>query len=110
MIATVQTINRSTYTMDKGEKIPMHAHDYMHNTRVLTGRSWVEVKGIRSFGMSSADVAYELPANIPHEITAMIDGTIVINEFEPPELRQPGGAPDLPRAGVLMADGTVAYP
>ena len=109
MIATVQTINRSTYTMDKGEKIPMHVHDYMHNTRVLTGRSWVEVKGVKSFGMSSADVAYELPANIPHEITAMIDGTIVINEFE---ARGPinGAAPDLPRAGVLMADGTVVYP
>jgi quercetin dioxygenase-like cupin family protein len=104
MIATVQTINRSTYTMDKGEKIPMHQHTYMHNTRVLVGVSRVEIKGVRIFSMSAESVACELPADIPHEITAMIDGTVVINEFE---TGKAGPPPDLPTGGVMLVDGTI---
>lgn len=107
MIATVQTINRSTYTLAKGEKIPMHQHPYMHNTRVLVGVSKVEVLDHQAplmFQMTPNDVARELPANIPHEITAMVDGTVVINEFE---TGKAGPPPDLPTGGVMLVDGTI---
>ncbi len=73
-------VTATVYHMDAGEKIERHQHPVEHTTAVLAGQSKAEIFGFTSPRiMTPADESWVLPANIDHEITALENGTIVMN-------------------------------
>jgi len=77
-------VTATVYVMQKGEKIPLHQHTYKHTTSVAAGSTEVEMwtpddtKGWLK-PMWPDESPFELPANIDHEIRALVDGTVVVN-------------------------------
>jgi len=65
---------------EAGEGIPMHQHDYNHATVCHAGSCIVRVKG-REIIMHPGTQPLDLPANIPHSIEALEDGTVFTNIF-----------------------------
>jgi len=82
MITTIHSyggVTTTVYVMNAGEKIPRHQHTWAHTTSVAAGRSEVEIWPNDPFGMIVGDPPCPLPANIDHEIRALVDGTVVVN-------------------------------
>lgn len=103
-------VTASVYCMDAGEKIPMHQHPMTHTTGVVVGRSKVHV-GDEVFEMGPNDTDYVLPENVPHEVTALIDGTIVIHIIKSDSSGDQVGHHKKKKnhGGVMLVDGTVVY-
>jgi hypothetical protein len=104
-------VTATVYYLDKGEKVPRHRHDVDHTTSVLRGSADVVVYG----GEASAKLMRRvwgvplevLPANLDHEITAMEDGTIVMNMIAGTYTTTPADGPYAARGGVVLHDETV---
>lgn len=73
-------ITMHVYHTDKNEGIPMHEHTYNHATVCHAGSCVVRVKG-KEIHMIASTQPIDLPANIPHEIEALEDGTVFTNIF-----------------------------
>ena len=65
---------------DKGEGLPSHQHLYNHATVCHVGSCLVRVKG-KEILMTKDTQPLDLPANYPHEIEALEDGTVFVNMF-----------------------------
>lgn len=100
-------VSATCYFLDKGDKIPRHQHQVPHSTSAIAGRSAVDIfDGRPTAEMTRTTPLLELPPYIDHEITAMEDGTIVVNMIS----GEYSAAPDLPAAlpgGVLLDTGEV---
>jgi quercetin dioxygenase-like cupin family protein len=70
----------ATYHAASGEGLPMHDHTYNHATVCHAGSCVVRVKG-KEIVMQPGTMPLDLPANIPHEIEALEDGTVFTNIF-----------------------------
>lgn len=70
----------NVYHVDKGEGLPFHQHEWNHATVCHTGSCLVRVKG-KELVMTSISQPLDLPANEPHEIEALEDGTVFVNIF-----------------------------
>lgn len=98
----------TAYYLDQGETIARHRHDVEHTTITFSGYSKTEIyypDRIDATYMVWGSEALTLPANIDHEITALEDGTIVINMIA----GNYAASPDAParQGGVQLVDGTV---
>ena len=78
---TYYGVTSSLYYRDTGETIPRHQHPFDHTTQVVRGRTRVDLFGKPpvSFEMTFTDPAYVIPPNVDHEITALDDGTVILN-------------------------------
>ena len=65
----------------KGEGLPMHEHAWNHATVCQVGSCVVRVKG-KEIVMTATMQPIDLPANFPHEIEALEDGTVFVNIFK----------------------------
>jgi quercetin dioxygenase-like cupin family protein len=63
-----------------GWGLPMHQHEYNHATVCHAGSCVVRVKG-KEIIMNCDTQPIDLPANVPHEIEALEDGTVFVNVF-----------------------------
>lgn len=97
-------VTATVFRLDAGEKIPMHQHPMTHTTGVAAGRSRVQV-GDKTFEMSPGDLDYVLPENIPHEVTALTDGTIVVHIISGGTSGDQGAG----HGGVMLVDGTIVH-
>ena len=70
----------NVYHADKGEGLPLHEHEWNHATVCHVGSCVVRVKG-KEIVMTATTQPIDLPANIPHEIEALEDGTVFVNVF-----------------------------
>lgn len=98
------------YYLDAGDRVPRHSHPHQHTTRVLVGRARVDLFADPPQGevMTRLDPDVMLPPNIEHEITALNDGTVVMNVVALDDLPPPG--PPAAAGGVMMACGCVVQP
>lgn len=73
----------AVWHLDKGKCVSggKHKHDVEHTVMTLAGATKVHIYdvGERPHHMTPDDPALVLPAGIYHEITATVDGTIVMN-------------------------------
>lgn len=99
----------TVYFMNAGDKIAMHTHAVMHTTGCAAGKSEVEIEGEAPFQMVSGVPDFDLPANIPHEIRAIEDGTVIVNLISGGDgtISADGGGPT--HGGVMLVDGTIVY-
>lgn len=65
------------YQANIGEGVPMHTHAFAHGTICQSGLCKVTC-GEESFVISN-NLMYEMPADVPHEIEALEDGTTIVN-------------------------------
>ena len=70
----------NVYHVNQGEGLPMHEHNHNHATVCHAGSCVVRVKG-REITMQPGTQPLDLPANIPHEIEALENGTVFTNIF-----------------------------
>jgi quercetin dioxygenase-like cupin family protein len=91
----------TVYFLERGEKVKRHKHPGEHSTGVAVGRARVTVDGSTPLEMAPGDEDFILPANLHHEIEALVDGTIVVNI---------SNVGNNARGGILMIDGTIEYP
>lgn len=70
----------NVYHIKQGEGLPMHEHTFKHATVCHAGSCVVRVKG-REIVMQPGTQPLDLPADIPHEIEALEDGTVFTNIF-----------------------------
>ncbi len=71
------------YYLDRGEQVPRHRHAIEHLTMVIVGQSGVQIfDGREPLEMTADDAPLVLPAGVDHVITALDDGTIVLNAIE----------------------------
>jgi quercetin dioxygenase-like cupin family protein len=68
------------YYANKGDGLTFHQHDYSHATMCQVGSCLVKVKG-KEFILTINSQPLDLPANVPHEIEALEDGTVFVNMF-----------------------------
>jgi quercetin dioxygenase-like cupin family protein len=68
----------NVYHADKGEGLPSHEHVWNHATVCHAGSCIVRVKG-KEIVMTAQTQPIDLPANFPHEIEALEDGTVFVN-------------------------------
>lgn len=73
-------ITHAIYHASFGEGLPVHQHEYNHATVCHAGSCVVRVKG-KEILMQPGTMPIDLPANIPHEIEALEDGTVFTNIF-----------------------------
>lgn len=73
-------ITHAIYHASSGEGLPVHQHEYNHATVCHAGSCVVRVKG-KEILMEPGTMPIDLPANIPHEIEALEDGTVFTNIF-----------------------------
>ena len=66
------------YSANTGFGLPTHSHLVDHVTFCLAGSCRVTV-GDKTFVLTDDSRPVVLPANIPHEIEALEDGTVFIN-------------------------------
>lgn len=71
----------NVYHADKGDGLPMHQHSFSHANVCQVGSCVVRVKG-KEIVMNAETQPLDLPANIPHEIEALEDGTVFVNIFK----------------------------
>ncbi len=73
------------WRMDAGDKIERHSHPFVHTTGVAYGRTQVTIWRPNwefdpdIFTMCPGDKDNAFEANIPHEIEALENGTIIVN-------------------------------
>jgi hypothetical protein len=70
----------SVYHAKKGNGLPFHQHEFNHATMCHVGSCLVRVKG-KEIVLTANSQPIDLPANIPHEIEALEDGTVFVNVF-----------------------------
>jgi quercetin dioxygenase-like cupin family protein len=70
----------NVYFANKGDGLPFHQHEYSHATMCQVGSCLVKVKG-KEFILTINSQPLDLPANEPHEIEALEDGTVFVNMF-----------------------------
>jgi quercetin dioxygenase-like cupin family protein len=98
----------SLFQMNAGEKIARHKHSHTHTTGVARGQTKVSIFYYDNpeitdvFNMRPGDRDFPFPANTPHEIEAIEDGTIVVNLCHSHSLGVPAKA-----GGLALDDGTV---
>lgn len=68
------------YHADKGDGLPVHKHDFNHATMCQVGSCVVRVKG-KEIVLTADSQPLDLPADEPHEIEALEDGTVFVNVF-----------------------------
>lgn len=73
-------VTMNVYHIKQGEGLPMHEHTFKHATVCHAGSCVVRVKG-REIVMQPGTQPLDLPADIPHEIEALEDGTVFTNIF-----------------------------
>lgn len=73
-------VTMNVYHAKQGEGLPMHEHTFKHATVCHAGSCVVRVKG-REIVMQPGTQPLDLPADIPHEIEALEDGTVFTNIF-----------------------------
>jgi len=73
-------VSVATYHAEAGEGLPVHQHTHNHATVCHTGSCVVRVKG-KEIVMEPNTKPIDLPANIPHEIEALENGTVFTNIF-----------------------------
>ncbi len=101
-------VTATVYYLDKGEKGPRHRHGVTHTTQVIIGAVFVEVfDGRAAEVMGPEDRPLELPANIDHEITATMDGTIILNMIAGDYAVSTNTGQSSGQGGVMLHDGTV---
>ena len=71
----------NVYHSDKGDGLPMHQHSFSHANVCQVGSCVVRVKG-KEIVMNAETQPLDLPADIPHEIEALEDGTVFVNIFK----------------------------
>lgn len=91
------------YQYDKGDVLSWHKHDVSHSHGVFAGRTLVEIEGEANKELASSE-NINLPANIPHQITALEDDTIFVNIIKFIVHKEEGKS-----GGVLLDDGTIVY-
>jgi len=73
-------VTGTIYYLDRGEQVPRHQHAIEHLTMVIAGQSAVQIfDGREPQAIVSGNTAMVLPAGVDHVITALEDGTIVLN-------------------------------
>lgn len=65
---------------NKGQGLLSHKHDHAHLTMCHSG-SCLVTQGEKSFTMTKDTPPVDLPANEPHKIEALEDGTVFVNMF-----------------------------
>jgi quercetin dioxygenase-like cupin family protein len=65
------------YQANIGEGVPMHIHAFAHGTICQSGSCKITC-GEESFVIAN-NIMHEMPANVPHEIEALEDGTTIVN-------------------------------
>ena len=68
----------AVYHANKGDGIPMHQHPNSHATVCHVGSCVVRGKE-KELVMFPGSMPLDLPANVPHEIEALEDGTVFTN-------------------------------
>ena len=68
------------YHADKGDGLPSHQHTWNHATVCHVGSCLVRIKG-KEIVVTAETQPLDLPANTPHEIEALEDGTVFMNVF-----------------------------
>jgi len=107
-ICTWAGVTATIYWLDKGEKVTRHKHPVEHTTMVIAGKTAVDVNGDYIDEMTVVTPVKTLPANIDHEITALEDGTIVLNMIQGSFAAGVYGDYGTGvHGGVLLDDGTV---
>lgn len=73
-------VSFNIYYANKGDGLDSHQHSYSHATACQVGACAVRVKG-KEFILTIDSQPIDLPANEPHEIEALEDGTVFVNVF-----------------------------
>ncbi len=72
----------ATFTLNSGEKIVRHKHDYAHTNICTQGQAKVEialtVNTANVFTITADGSPHVLPANLYHQITALVNNTIIV--------------------------------
>jgi quercetin dioxygenase-like cupin family protein len=77
---TYASATMNVYHANKGEDLPFHSHVFNHATVCQVGSCVVRVKG-KEIVMTADSQPIDLPADIPHEIESLEDGTVFVNVF-----------------------------
>lgn len=75
--ARYDNIEVNIYCAQQGEGIPLHTHTFSHGTVCQSGLCKITYNN-ESFVISNNRV-YDMQANVPHEIEALEDNTIIVN-------------------------------
>jgi quercetin dioxygenase-like cupin family protein len=70
----------NVYHANKRFGLPFHTHTFNHATICHVGSCLVKVKN-KEFILTPKSQPLDLPANEPHEIEALEDGTVFVNVF-----------------------------
>jgi quercetin dioxygenase-like cupin family protein len=73
-------VSINVYFANKGDGLSTHQHEYNHATMCQVGSCAVKVKG-KEFILTIDSQPIDLPANEPHEIKALENGTVFVNIF-----------------------------
>lgn len=95
-------VTATVYFLDAGESIGRHKHPISHTTQVITGATNVETGQLLEC-MNPNSPMIELPADIDHEIIAVVNGTIVLNMIVGTYAMKV----EATAGGVALHDGTV---
>lgn len=68
------------FHVSKGYGLPFHQHEHNHAVACYAGACLVRVKG-QERTLTKDSMPLDLPANEPHEIEALEDGTVFVNIF-----------------------------
>jgi hypothetical protein len=105
-------VTATVYYLNRGDKISRHRHNVEHTTSVLLGGADVVIYGGDASGKIMRRLSGRppeiLPAGTDHEITAIEDGTIVMNMIAGAyTTTTPADGPPAQGGGVELHDGTV---
>jgi quercetin dioxygenase-like cupin family protein len=70
----------NVYFADKEEGLPFHQHPFNHAVTCQAGSCVIRLKG-KEHIMYPKTQPVDLPANVPHEIEALENGTVFTNIF-----------------------------
>jgi len=71
----------NVYHANIGEGLPQHQHPFNHATVCQVGSCVVRVKG-KEIEMNADTQPIDLPADVPHELEALENGTVFVNIFK----------------------------
>jgi quercetin dioxygenase-like cupin family protein len=70
----------NVYHANNGEGLPKHEHTFKHAIVCNVGSCMVRVKD-KNITVNKETQPIDLPANVPHEIEALEDGTVFVTIF-----------------------------
>lgn len=91
----------SLFQMDAGDKIDRHAHPFVHTTGVARGKTLVEIwypEGKKEITFEPGMKDFPFPPDVDHQITAIEDGTIIVNLSKIAKPKEHG------KPGVIISD------